>query len=342
MEPRSHPRLADVARSAGVSIATASRALSFFEPGQVSDETRERVRQAAVMLGYVPHGAARALATRQTRTIGAVFPPVDNPVFASGTHALAQELAAAGYTLLLASHDYDLQSELAATRALIERGADALVLVGLVHLPETYAALARSGLPYEFTWSLDASGQHHCVGLSHRSASIGATQHLLDLGHSEIAVIAGQTKNNDRALERLSGVRDALSARGLRLPAARVIEAPFSIAEGRRALAQLLEQAPGFTAVVAGNDLLAIGAAVECRSRGITVPAEMSLVGFDDIDLADALDIGLTTVHVPSAQIGREAGRRLLRRLRGESVARELEVEAPLVLRDSTASPRGR
>ena len=217
--PRSNPnpRLADVARAAGVSLATASRALS--EPGMVRDDTRGRVEQAVAMLGYVPHGAARALATSRTRTIGAVFPPVDNPIFAGATHALAQELAAAGYTLLLASYDYDLGDELAAVRALVGRGADGMVLVGLDHRPETLAVLERAGVPWEITWSLDESGRHHCIGFSHRSASIRVTQHLLDLGHREIAVIAGDTKRNDRARERLAGVKDALAARGVKLPA---------------------------------------------------------------------------------------------------------------------------
>lgn len=332
-----HPRLVDVARAAGVSVATASRSLS--QPGVVRADTRERVRTAAAMLGYVPHGAARALATRRTRTIGAVFPPVDNPIFAGATHALAQELAASGYTLLLASHDYDPQSEFAAARALVERGVDGMVLVGLDHLPETHGLLARAGIPVELTWSLDGSGPHHCVGLSHRGASIRVAQHLLDLGHRQIAVIAGDTRHNDRALERLQGVRDALAARGLRLAARRVIEVPFSVANGRSALARLLAKAPGFTAVVAGNDLLAIGALLECRDRGIAVPGAMSIAGFDDIDVAGAVEPALTTVRVPSAEIGREAGRRLLARLHGADVPRLAELPAPLVVRRSTGPP---
>ena len=188
--PRStpNPRLADVARAAGVSLATASRALS--EPEMVREDTRARVEEAAAMLGYVPHGAARALATSRTRTIGAVFPPVDNPIFAGATHALAQELAAAGYTLLLASYDYGLDEELAAVRALVGRGADGMVLVGMDHRPETLAILERAGVPWEITWSLDESGRQHCIGFSHRGASIRITQHLLDLGHREFAVIA--------------------------------------------------------------------------------------------------------------------------------------------------------
>ncbi len=335
------PRLADVARAAGVSLATASRALS--EPDMVREDTRGRVQEAVAMLGYVPHGTARALATRRTRTIGAVFPPVDNPIFAGATHALAQELSAAGYTLLLASHDYDLDAELAATRALVERGADGMVLVGLDHRPETLAVLERAGVPYEITWSLDGAGNHHCVGLSHRGASIKVAQHLLDLGHREIAVIAGITNNNDRARERLSGVRDALASRGFKLPAKRVIEAPFSVARGREAFVKLLERAPGFTAVIGGNDPLAIGALLEARARGIDVPGEMSVAGFDDIELAGELPPGLTTIRVPSAEIGREAGRRLLARLEGKTVPRVKEMPAPLIVRGTTGpAPKGK
>jgi len=337
MDRNPAPRLADVARAAGVSLATASRAIS--EPAMVRDDTRERVLEAAAMLRYVPHGAARALATRRTRTIGAVFPPVDNPIFASATHALAQELSAAGYTLLLASHDYDLEAELAATQALVERGADGMVLVGLDRLPETYSVLARAGVPYEVTWSLDTAGHHHCVGLSHRGASIRLTQHLIDLGHRDFAVIAGDTHANDRARERLSGVRDALAARGLKLPAKRVVEATFSLANGRAALATLLERAPGFTAVLGGNDPLAIGALLECRARGIDVPGEMSIAGFDDIELAAELAPGLTTVRVPSAEIGRTAAQRLLARLAGKRVPLVKEMAAPLVVRGTTAHP---
>lgn len=337
MNRSSSPRLADVARAAGVSLATASRALS--EPEMVREDTRGRVLQAAGMLSYVPHGAARALVTRRTRTIGAVFPPVDNPIFASATHALAQELSAAGYTLLLASHDYDLAAELAATKALVERGVDGMVLIGLDRLPETYGVLARANVPYEVTWSLDGAGHHHCVGLSHRSASIRVTQHLIDLGHRQFAVIAGDTRGNDRTRERLAGVRDALAARGLKLPAKRVVEATFSLANGRAALATLLDRAPGFTAVIGGNDPLAIGALLECRVRGIDVPREMSITGFDDIELAAELAPGLTTVRVPSADIGRAAAERLLARIAGKRVPQLKEMGAPLIVRGTTAPP---
>lgn len=334
MERKRNPRLEDVARSAGVSLATASRALA--DPDLVRPETRVRVQEAVDMLGYVPHGAARALATRRSRAIGAVFPPVDNPIFAGATHALARELSQAGYTLLLASHDYDPVAELAAARALIERGVDGLVLVGMDHDPALFELLNRAGLPYEITWSLDDGGTHHCVGVSHRLASVRITRHLLDLGHREFAVIAGETAHNDRARNRLDGVREALASRGIELPAARVVEAPFEVAQGRAAMARLLAQAPGFTALVCGNDPLAVGAIVECTARGIAVPGQLSVAGFDDVDFAAEIPPGLTTVRVPSAQIGRAAGRRLLARLAGKRVPRMEEMPAPLVVRGTT------
>lgn len=339
MERRPNPRLADVARAAGVSLATASRALS--EPDLVRAGTRARVREAADLLGYVPHGAARALATRRSRTIGAVFPPVDNPIFAQATEALARELSAAGYTLLLASHDYSPEAELAAARALIERGVDGMVLVGLDRDPALYRMLEQASVPYEITWSIDPEGRHPCVGLGHRLASARITQHLLDLGHTQFAVIAGVTAHNDRARDRLAGVREALGARGIALPPERVVEAPFAVARGRAACARLLDAAPGFTALVCGNDPLAVGALLECAARGIAVPAALSITGFDDIDLAGELAPGLTTVRVPSAQIGRRAGTRLLARLAGEPVPRIEEVPAPLALR-GTSGPAPR
>lgn len=332
-----NPRLSDVARAAGVSLSTASRALA--ESKLVREATRERVRQLAKMLGYMPHGAARALATRRSRTVGAVFPPVDNPIFAAATQALAHELAGAGYTLLLATHEYDPQAEIEATRALLERGVDGLVLIGMDHDPALFDMISRAGVPCELTWSLDEAGHHYCVGVAHRLASIRVMQHLLELGHREFAVIAGLTAHNDRARERLAGVREALAGRGIELAPARVAEADFLIPQGRRAFVELLERAPGFTALVCGNDILALGALTECTRRGIEVPRQLSIAGFDDIDMAAEVTPALTTVHVPAADIGRMAGERMLARLAGRPVPKLEEVRVELVVRQSTGRP---
>ncbi len=339
MDRRPNPKLRDVARAAGVSLSTASRALADTELVRLG--TRERVREAANMLGYVPHGAARALATRRSRTIGAVFPPVDNPIFAAATQALAHELAAAGYTLLLATHEFDPAAELRVTRTLLERGVDGLVLVGMDHEPELYRLIAQAAVPYELTWSIDPAGYHHCVGLAHRLASLRVTQHLLDLGHREFAVIAGRTVHNDRARERLAGVRDALAAHGIELGEARVVETEFSLARGRRAFLELADRGQRFTALVCSNDVLALGAMTECLRRGVRIPGELSVAGFDDIDMAGEFTPALTTVHVPASEIGRLAAERMLARLAGRQVPRIEELRAEVLIRGSTGRPPG-
>lgn len=335
-------RLADVARAAGVSLATASRALA--SPDLVVAATRERVREAARMLGYVAHGAARALASRRSRTIGAVLPTIDNPIFASAIQSLARELSASGYTLLIASHEYDSRVEATVARALIERGVDGLVLVGIDHAPELLLDLARTGIPYELTWALDPSGFHHCVGFANREASARCVQHLLGLGHRRFAVLSGGLHHNDRARERVAGVRDALHARGIELPDDHIVETSFSLHGGRDGLRTLWKRLgrAGFTALVCGNDLIALGALIECAACDVEVPRSLSVVGFDDIELSAEFSPALSTVHVPSSDIGRLAAQRLVARLDGRCVARMRAIEVDLVLRETTGpAPRG-
>jgi LacI family transcriptional regulator len=327
-------RLADVARAAGVSLSTASRALADLEI--VLPATRRKVSEAARILGYVPHGAARALASRRSRTVGTVVPTLDNPIFARSAQALQRALADAGYTLLVASHEYDAATELDVTLALVERGVDGLVFVGTDHSPELYQFLARSGIPFELTWALDPDRHHHCIGFSNRLGAIRVTRHLIELGHRDFALISGHTRHNDRARERAAGVREALAAHGLTVPAHRYVETAFSIASGRAALARILDRDATPTAIACGNDLLAFGAMLECAARDLAVPRDVSIAGFDDIELAAEVAPPLTTIHIPSADIGRRAAERLLARLAGRRVPRVEELPVDLIVRGST------
>jgi LacI family transcriptional regulator len=332
----------DVARAAGVSLATASRALASSD--LVLPDTQERVRQAATMLGYVPHGAARALASRRSRTIGAVLPTIDNPIFASATQALARELANDSFTLLLASDEYDPQMEASVTRTLIERGVDGLVLVGMDHPPSLFHAVAQASIPYELLWTIDPNRFHHCIGFDNREASARCARHLLDLGHRRFAVLSGELRHNDRARDRVAGVRDALASRNIELPEERIVETPFSLSGGRAGVRTLWDRLgkDGFTALICGNDLIALGALIECTVQGVAVPASLSVVGFDDIELSAEFTPALTTIHVPSADIGRIAAQRLLARLAGKRVPRMHQIQVDLVVRDSTAAPPAR
>lgn len=330
-------KLSDVARLAGVSTATVSRALSL--PHKVKPATLARVEEAVRTLGYVAHGAARALASRRTRTIGAVIPTLANAIFAGTTQALQTTLDEAGYTLLLAAHEFDPAVEVRVTRALIERGVDGLVLLGTTHEPGIFTMIETHGIPYVLTWALDASASHPCIGFDNRAAGMRVAEYLLDIGHREFAMISGLTAHNERARERYEGVRAALAARGLALSPERVVEMPFTPAAGREGLVRVMHGAHPPTAVICGNDVLAIGALAACHARSLAVPAAVSITGFDDMEIASLVSPGLTTVHFPTLDLGTYAAQHLLKRLAGETVERRRELPVKLVVRGSTAPP---
>jgi LacI family transcriptional regulator len=330
-------KLADVAQLAQVSTATVSRALTC--PDKVKPATAMRIRQAVQELGYVAHGAARALASRRTHTIGAVFPTLDNAIFAKTAHALQKTLDDAGYTLLLASHEFDAEIEARVTRALIERGVDGLVLLGATHHPGVMRMLDTQQIPYVLTWALDAGARHPCIGFDNRAAAVRMARHLLDLGHREIAMISGVTEGNERASERLEGVRQALADRGIALAAGRVVERPYTLSAGREGMREVLREAPRPTAVICGNDVLAIGALAECHAQGIAVPREISVTGFDDLEMSAVVTPGLTTMHFPTAELGTYAARHLLARIAGKPFEARVELPVELVVRASTAPP---
>lgn len=332
------PTLEDVAREAGVSTASVSRYLNM--PELVRPARREKIEASIAALGYVPHGAARALASQRTRTIGAVIPTLDNAIFARGVQAFQQRLHSDGYTLLLASFDYDLDEELRQVDALLTRGVDALLLVGCQHLPSLYERLDKKGLPYVHTWAFDRSGTKACVGFDNRLAARRAASYLLDIGHSAIALIVGIADGNDRAMERAIGVREALEERGLSLLPEYTLEKPYDVAEGRSAMRQLLAQDLPPTAVICGNDILAMGALLECQARGVAVPEQVSITGFDDLPLTSHLQPSLTTLHVPAGEMGRRAAEYLLTRLGDVPMPDSTELEVGLIVRGTTAPPR--
>lgn len=331
-------KLSDVARLAGVSTATVSRALSL--PQKVRPETLARIKRVIKKLGYVPHGAARALALRRTYTVGAVVPTLDNAIFAETTHALQKTLDEAGYTLLLACHEFDPEIETRVGRTLIERGVDGLVLFGTDHQKALWQLIEALQLPYVMSWALDKSGQRPCVGFDSREAGRRVAEYLMELGHRRFAMISGLTATNERHRERVQGVKDALAARGVPIPPSYVIEKQFSPTAGRDAMRELLAAKVPPTAVICGNDVLAIGAMAECHAAGLDVPGDVSVSGFDDMAIAAMISPGLTTVRFPAYELGKLAAENLLARLHGGSAPKRQELPVELIVRGSTAAPR--
>lgn len=331
------PRLKEVAQRAGVSIATVSRALS--RPDQVSSTTLGLVQRTAAALGYIPVGPARALVSGRSRIVGAIVPTIDHAIFARAIQAMQTSLDAAGYQLLVASHEYSPASEIAAIRAMVSRGVDALMVVGADRLDEAWGLLTSAQIPVVLTWSFDE--RLACIGFDNELAGRLAAQHLVSLGHRNIGMVSGTRRSNDRARLRIDGVRAALRLHGCDLPEWRVSEQAFTFTGGRAGLAELLAIAQPPTAVIGGNDLLASGALFEAQARGLRVPQDLSVVGIDNLEISLQVTPALTTVHLPTAQLGEEAAQHLLARLQGRDRPGRTVLPIELIVRGSTCEPVG-
>lgn len=326
--------LRDVARVAGVSTATVSRAMN--NPEAVSAELRDRIASVIRHLGWVPDGAARALATRRTGTIGAVFPTLTHGDFARAIQALQGELSGSGYTLLLACSEYDAEQEYQQVRKLIERGVDALLLVGEAHHGDLSELLEKTRIPYVNTFVYNPATHGTCVGPDNRKALHKLTSYLIDLGHKGFGVVAQSTENNDRAQARLQGIRDALAEKSIAIQPRHFAQGYWGINEGRQLFRRILEQKPWPTAVICGNAYLTVGAMLESQAMGIAVPTEMSIVGYDDIEIMSELPISITTVRVSSDEVGRRAARLLVSKLEGQPGDPNFECDAEVIVRQSS------
>ena len=328
-------RLVDVAKRADVSVATVSRVMN--TPQVVRPDVRQRVNDVIKDMGYTRNAAARALRSQSNRLFGALVPTLNQAIYAAMIDALQRRLSEKGYLLVVGQTDFSPDTELLHVNALIEHGAEALVLVGHAHSPELYDLLERKKIPFINTYTYSPDSGHPCVGFDNALATRQMADFVMDLGHQDVAMIVGITKNNDRATERLEGVRQAIAARGMTLNPDYVFESRYTIDGGRHAMRQLLRLERPPTAVLTGSDVLAFGALVECKAQGIAVPEQVSIVGFDDMEFAAHLDPPLTTLQVPVAQMGQNAADYLLACVANEPRYDQVELETRLVVRKTTA-----
>ena len=283
---------------------------------------------------------AGRLASNKSHTVGALIPTMDNAIFARGLQALQETLADAGVTLLIATTGYDPLREYEQIQTLLGRGVDGLMLIGTARPERTYALLDQQGVPVVITWSYKPDSMYPCVGFDNQAAAAELANLVLDHGHRRIAMIAGISRGNDRAADRIKGVRGALSARRLKLAEGHLIEAPYNLEDAAAAMETLLALPKRPTAIICGNDVLAAGALMHAKQAGISVPQEVSVVGFDDIDLASVTDPPITTVHVPHRRMGQAAAEVLLALDRGSDDVTSVEFRPELVIRNSLARPR--
>lgn len=331
--------LRKVAEIAGVSTATVSRAMN--NPALVSPELRERVASVVRHLGWIPHGTARALATRRTNTIGAVFPAFTHGDFGGTIDGLQSELSKRDYTLLLARCDYDYDQEFHQIRKFVERGVDAVLVVGEEHHHDLQEFLARTGTPHLNMYVYNSRKSGTSIGPDNHEALVRLTRYLVELGHRRFGMIAQNINSNDRARARVQGVTDALAEHGLAVRPEHFVQGGNSIHEGRELFRRIVGCAPQPTAIICGNGYLAVGAMLESQALGIRVPDAMSIAGWDDIEIMRELPIPITTIRVQAEEVGRRVGRRIIAMIEGHEDVTELKCEAELLMRASTGAAPG-
>lgn len=305
-------RMEDVARIAGVSMITVSRALR--EPGKLAAPTLARVEAAIRQTGYVPNLTAGSLASNRSRIIGAVVPTIDNSIFAGTVRGLSEVLEAAGYQLLLGQTGYRENAEEALVTAFLGRRVDGIVLTGVSHAAATIKRLRAARVPVVETWDLTDKPIDMLAGFSNHDAGGAMADYLCMRGYRRLAFAGG---DDDRSLARYAGFEAAIRGfKGVRLEGVE-LAAGTSFRDGREALARLLGDVRNLDAVFFGNDALAIGAMMECLRRNIRVPQDLAIAGFADLDIAAESVPALTTVHVGTRLIGEVAAQLLLSRLTG-------------------------
>lgn len=328
----------DVAKRAGVSIATVSRALN--DRSRVSPETRRRVREVAAELGYQPNDLARSLVGKATQTIALLLPDITNPFFpelVKGVQTVADER---GHLLLLCHNADDEDKALRDLAMLRRKQVDGVILVAGARPGERFAE-AAAGLPVVVMDRAVAVPQSTLVAVDHRAGARQATEYLLRLGHRAIAHVTGP-EHVPVSAQRRAGWEDALRAAGIEPDERLVVPGDFQEDGGFAAGRVLARQRGRFTAVFTANDLTAIGLLASFQEQGIRVPQDVSVIGFDGIHLAAYTSPTLTTVAQPIFALGQRAAELLLDRLAGqEPPADVVTLDTALVIRDSTGPPPG-
>jgi LacI family transcriptional regulator len=303
--------IGDVAARAGVSPTTVSHALSGRR--SVSAATLARVRQAADELGYRPNQVASSLRTKRTQMVGLLVPDIANPFYPVVARGLHDAIAADGYYTIIGSTDGKRETELGFLEGMVRRSVDGIVLFafGLTEEDLTKVVPARTRLvvatsqlmiPYDRVCTDDAGGAE------------AATRHLLAQGITEIAFVSGP-KGHGPGDQRMAGYTRAMHSAGLVPAEADIVRSDYTVAGGRQAVGELLGRRRPPRAVVCANDLIAIGALEAAQAAGITVPTDLAVIGYDDIDAASLVAPPLTTVVLPAYEFGRQSGRLLLDRL---------------------------
>ena len=332
------PTIYQVAERAGVSLSTVSRVLN--GKASVNKVLKERVEKAVKELNYRPNSVARSLANNRTDSVGVLVPELNAPFFGDLMQAVESTLRAADKHVIISVGRNCLETEKDAVEFLISRNCDALIMHAEALSDEYLLELNQSKLPValvnrQVEWLPEA-----CTSLDNEKGGYLATRHLLELGHKDIAYISGPTDKCDASL-RLEGHRRALSEAGLPINPQLIFNGDYSEEDGKIGLLELMARDVPFTALVCANDWMASGAISCARDLGMSLPHDLSVVGFDDVVFAHHVFPRLTTVSNPIAEMAEMSAKYILNKVYGQANNVQLYFEPSLVVRESTVKHEG-
>lgn len=320
------PTMSDVARRAGVSTMTVSRALR--DGASIASDTREKIMKAVEDLGYVLDQSAGSLSSKRTGFVAALVPSLNNSNFADTARGLTDALRGSGLQLLLGYTDYSTEKEEELIESMLRRRPEAIVVTGGKHTARGRKLLENAGIPVIETWDLPSQPVRHAVGFSNAEAAESLVRYLFKRGYRKIGFIGGTSNRDTRGADRRLGYERAMAALGL--TETRIISfgtPPISMKQGGEALARLVEQWPDVEAAICVSDLSAFGALTECQRRRWKVPGRIAIAGFGDFEISSCSHPTITTVGVNCYDIGKRSGELLLRAIEGERTRKPIGAE---------------
>lgn len=332
------PTIKDVAKEAGVSIATVSRILN--GTGKVSVELANRVQAAVDKLQYHPNSMARALKIRESQSIGLIIPDIENPFFPALVRGVEDMAKRSGYAVILCNSDGNPDMEEQYLNFLISKRVDGILFTGGAEFERNARLLGALDIPLVLLDRRAHSFPCAAVVTDNRLGAQMAVEHLITLGRREIAFISGPPHVSPGE-ERVAGYRDALAQHGLEQNAGREVFGAYTFESGYQAIDELVADGMSFDAIFAGNDLMAIGAMEALSRHGLSVPDDVAVIGYDDIRMSAWYKPALTTVHQPVYQMGYIAAETIIKKMTGGSYQPEVRILMPrLIIRQSCGGGR--
>jgi LacI family transcriptional regulator len=325
----------DVAKIADVSTATVSRVIN--SPEKVGNRTRESVYRAMKTCRYKYNALARGFATRRSHTLGLIVPTITNPIFAESTRGVQDSANELGYQVILGNSDYQYEKEVKLVEVLRERQVEGLIITTTNLKGNILKNLLDDGFPFILLYSTVRKGPMSAIGIDNYLGGYRATEHLIHQKHSRVAMLAGGFNFSDRSFHRWHGYKKCLKDNHIKYDPNLVLQTVYSLSSGLEGVKSLLSLKSPPTAIFCSNDILAIGAMEGARESGISLPEDLSIVGFDDMKIASFVNPTLTTIRQPAYDMGKFGTEVLLHHIREKSykpIRRILETS--LIIREST------